>query len=224
MATIQQILDDIKLRYRHTFTTDQVIVWANEEQRELFEILELDSVPFSFSTVAGQYLYPIPLGVEKDRIKVMTYQINATTDFIEIPFRENDNNQYVSESDYWYTILENNFYLNIPSVPLDNRTIYIYLDQQPEAISSVNLNVEPAVPVRYQEILKLGVLERIAAARKDVAMKNNYAADKQEKIFELDIKMKQQVPEFHTPIDTLPRLHRNRTGRHVQYVTINTGP
>lgn len=226
MATIQAILNDINLRYKNTFTTDQVVVWMNEEQRELFEILELDSVPFSFSTVANQYLYPIPVGVEKDRIKVMTIQIDTVTpnaDYIELPFMQNDNNQYASPSDYWYSILEGNFYLNIPGGPLDNRTLYIYLDQQPEDMSSSNLSVEPSVPVRYQELLKLGVLKRIAGARKDIPMRNNYDAEYSDKLSQLEEKMQLQLPEYWAPIDVLPRMGRiGRTGRHVVVITQTT--
>lgn len=219
MATVQTLLDDINLRYRNTFSTDQKLVWMNEEQRELFEIIELDSVPFSFSTVKGQYLYPIPLGVEKDRIKVMTIQNNTvkpntkvTPDYVEMPFRENDNNQFVSEFRLWYTIVENNFYINYPGGPQDNRTVYIYLDQQPEAMSSANLNVEPAVPVRHQELLKLGTLKRIAAARKDVDMYNNYNADYIDKITRLKKKMALQQPEYHKTIDMMPSRRRSRVG------------
>ncbi|SDJ60576.1 phage adaptor protein [Paenibacillus naphthalenovorans] len=226
MATVQQILNDINLRYRNSFTTEQKIVWMNEEQRELFEILQLDSVPFSFSTVDGNYIYPIPNGVEKDRIKVMTIQVNDADppDFTEIDYIENDNRQFVPYAQYWYTILENNFYINVPGGPLDDRLVYIYLDQQPEDISPTNLNVELSVPVRYQELLKLGVLKRIAAARKDVIMYNNYLSEHENKIIELEIKMKLQQPEFDSPIDTLPRTNRSRNGRYVRYLTINSTP
>lgn len=225
MATIQQLLDDINLRYRNTFTTDQKLVWMTEEQRELFELLELDSVPFSFSTVKGQWLYPIPLGVEKDRIKVMAIQMNIPTPnttqtpvFRDMPFRENDNNQFVSESDLWYTIVENNFYINYPGGPQDNRTVYIYLDQQPEDLSSTNLNVEPAVPVRHQELLKLGTLKRIAAARKDVDMYNNYNTDYTDKITRLKKKMALQQPEYHQTIDVMPSRRRSGgAGRRVDW-------
>lgn len=218
MATIQLLLDDIDLRYRNTFTVSQKLVWMNEEQRELFETLELDSVPFSFSTIAGQYLYPIPNGVEKDRIKVITYQIN-TTDYVEVPFKENDNNQFASGNELFYTILENNFYFNIPTVPIDNRTIYIYLDSQPEDISSTVLNVEPSVPKRYQELLKLGTLKRIAAARKDGIMYNNYDSDYQNKVLDMEMKMALQVPEYHSPIDMMPRRNRHRNSSRPVVIT-----
>lgn len=217
MSTIQQILDDVNLRYRNTFTTDQKLVWMNEEQRELFEILELDSVPFSFPTAAGSYLYPIPLGVEKDRIKVMTIQTNDSATnptFVELPWVENDNHQFAYQWNYWFTILENNFYINFPAPPVNNRLIYIYLDQQPEAMTSSNLGVEPSVPVRYQELLKIGLLKRIASARKDTLNRNNYDADYQEKISNMQEKMALQVPEFHKAIDVLPRSEHYRIGRY----------
>lgn len=216
MASIQNLLNDIDLRYKNTFTTDQKLVWMNEEQRELFETLEVDSVPFSFSLVADQYLYPIPNGVEKDRIKVMTIQVNDQTpaSFEEIPFIENNNNREAFEDQYWYTIVENNFYINTPSTPVDGRLIYIYLDAQPEDLSSTALNIEPSVPIRYQELLKLGTLKRIAAARKDTQMYNNYDAEYQQKIADLEWKMKMQEPEFITPTSTLPR--RTNYGNNVQ--------
>lgn len=220
MASVQQILDDINLRYRNTFSTDQKLVWINEEQRELFETLEVDSVPFSFPLVGGQYLYPIPNGVEKDRIKVMTIQVNNNPDYVEVDFYENDNNQYPPVSAYWYTILEDNFYINTPMTPIDGRVVYIYLDAQPEDMSSSNLSVEPSVPVRFQELLKLGTLKRIAAARKDTAMFNNYAAEYEDKLSELEWKMQVQQPEFYSCVDMLPKRSRYRTGRTVQYVTL----
>jgi hypothetical protein len=214
MSSIQQLIVDIDLRYRNTFSVAQKLVWMNEEQRELFEILELDSVPFSFSTVAGMYLYPIPDGVEIDKIKVMTIQVNDAEDFTEIVFVENDNRQYAPYGSYWYTILEDNFYINVPGAPLDDRLIYIYCDQEPEDMVSTSLGVEPAVPVRYQELLKLGTLKRIAMARKDAGMFAAYKEDYEHKISELEWKMKMQEPELRTPIDMLPRANRYRRGRY----------
>lgn len=221
MSTVQQLLDDVNLLYRNTFTTDQKLVWMSEEQRELFEVLELDAVPFSFSTIQGQYLYPIPEGLEIDRIKVITVQVNDV-EYIEIPFAENDNRQYVSESDFWYTIVEKNFFINIPNGHIDGKLVYIYADQQPEDLTSSNLNTSPSVPVRYQELLKLGVLKRIARARKDAAMFNNYSAEYSEKLDEMIWKAKMQEPEFRGPIDVLPKRGGGRVRRNAQFVTLKS--
>jgi hypothetical protein len=215
MATSQAIMDDVNLRYRNTFTTPQKLVWMNEEQSELFEILELDSAPVSFPLITNVRFYPIPTGVDIDRIKTMSIQVNDdpnTPEFRQLPFRENDDNSYTYVPDLYYSIVGESFF--IPNGTIDDRQIYIYMDSQPTVITTSNLNDEPSVPVRYQEILKIGMLKRIASARKDTLMRNNYDADYQEKIIELEMKMKQQTPEFQTPIDVLPRNGRYRTGRY----------
>lgn len=210
MSTIQQLIDDVKLRYRHTFTTDQVLVWMNEEQRELFEILEIDAAPYSFTLVANTYFYPMPEDVEIEKIKTVNIQVNDQTppDFAQLPFIRNDDNQDASVAQYWYTIIENNFYINVPGGPVAGRKVYVYHDKSPTEISSANLSIEPSTPVKFQEILKLGVLERIAAARKDIVMKNNFAAEKEEKIAHELWSMKANEPEFISAIDVLPRVRR----------------
>lgn len=202
MATAQAILDDINLRYRNTFTTAQVLVWFNEEQRELFDVLELDSAPYNFLTVLDENFYAFPDGIDLTKIKVVTYQNDATTDpnYIEIPFKRNDDNQYGS-SDVWWTIVSDAFYLFVPDSVPASRIVYIYLDSSPDEVTTANVSSAPNLPVRFQEILKLGVLKRIAAARKDTIMKSNYEADYDQKIIEILWQKKLAEPEWITPID-----------------------
>jgi hypothetical protein len=52
--------------------------WFNEEQRELFDILELDNPPYTFQTVAGEKSTLSPINTTK--IKSVTYQDDATAD------------------------------------------------------------------------------------------------------------------------------------------------
>lgn len=224
MATIQQLLDDVSLRYRHSFTTAQVLVWMNEEQEELFQIFEIDSPPYAFTLVADQYLYPIPDGVDIDRIKVINVQVNDNTDptFEQLNFRRNDDYVDTWSSTYWYTIIEDNFFIHLPSDSMyaSTRYVYIYCDSQPTVITSSNLSVEPSVPLRYQEILKLGTLERIAAARKDLDMKSNFYNDKQEKIIDMEWRMRMQEPEWISPTDVMPRPNgRYQNYRRPIYIT-----
>jgi hypothetical protein len=213
LATIQSLLDDINLRYRNTFTTAQKVVWMNDEQNDLFEILEIDSVPYGFNTVASQFLYPIDAGIDIDRIKQLTIQVNSSTppNFDDLPFKRTTDEVDVSEC--WYTLVERNFYINIPSGAVNNRAVYIYLDSQPTAISETNLSVEPSIPLRYQDIFKVGVLKRIASARKDTLMRNNLDAEYQEMIQDVQWLMKMNTPEFTTPIDVMPKVSRNITYR-----------
>lgn len=214
MATIQALLNDINLRYRNTFTTDQLIVWMNEEQEELFQIFELDSAPYAFTLLRDETdnpvkFYPIPDGVDIDRIKVISVQINDDPEptFQEIHFKRNDDYISTQYEGYWYTIVENNLfiYLSSDTMYVNTRYVYIYCDTQPTVITSSNLNLEPSVPLRYQEILKLGTLKRIALARKDDVWASNYDASREEKIADMEWRMKMSEPEFVSPADANPK-------------------
>lgn len=222
MATIQQLLDDINLRYRNTFTNAQKIIWMNEEQTDLFEIFEIDSPPYNFTLVANTYFYPIPSGTEIDKIKTITIQIDddaTEPNFDELPFKRNDDRQFVYEDEYWYTIVEDNFFINVPGDIVEGRNVYVYFDSSPTEISASSLNVEPSTPKRYQEILKLGTLERICAARKDTAAKTNYANEKEAKIADVEWRMKMSEPEWIAPVDTLPRSSRYRREQRAIWIT-----
>jgi len=216
MASIQSLLDDINLRYRNTFTPTQKIVWMNDEQSELFEILEIDSVPYGFITVVNQFLYPIDTEIDVDRIKQLTIQI-SDTNFSDLPFKRTTDE--VDESEYWYTLVERNFYVNVPGGAITNRAVYIYMDIQPVLITEIALTVEPSIPLRYQEILKYGVLKRIAMARKDVIMANNYDATYQQMILDMEWKMKMNTPDFPTAINVMPLKGRYRNRRRPVVVT-----
>lgn len=210
MATSTQIIADIDLRYRNTFSIPQKLVWFNEEQRELFDILELDSPPLSFSTVDGQNFYPFPDQFDVTKIKVVTYQINDTAEpnFVEIPFKRNDDNQFGPYS-IWYTIVSDAFYLYVAdSVPAD-RIVYIYTDADPAEVTLANVGSSPEMPVKFQEILKLGVLKRIAGARKDTVFYSNYDAEREQKIADVMWAKRLAEPEWIQAQDAMPRIQRS---------------
>lgn len=210
MATVAAaVLDDIKLRYRHTYTTAQVLVWMNEEQRELYEMLEIDAPsPYTFTTLAGIPFYPLDSDLDVTKIKAVTLQTSDSStekpEFKEIDFKRNDDRQYVGGSETYYSILgPNGLFLNVPGGVQGDRIGYIFCDAVAVDIvegGSIDL------PIKYMEILKLGTLERIAAARKDIEMKTNYASDKQEKIESLLWLSKLKEPEWTSPIDVMPKV------------------
>jgi len=215
MASSQAILTDVDLRYRNTFTTLQKLVWFNEEQRELFDILELDSPPYAFTTVEGENTYPFPDEFDVTKIKTVTFQTNKsiTPTFTEIKFMRNDDNQV--GTGIWWSIVSNTFFLYVPdSVPGD-RVVYIYCDSEPTEVTTQNITSSPDLPVKYQEILKFGILKRIAGARKDVLMKSNYEADYEQKLADVLWQKKLAEPEFIQPIDVLPHAgHYHYHGRY----------
>lgn len=205
MATITQIIADIDLRYRNTFTVSQKLVWLNEEQRELFDILELDSPPYAFTTVEGENFYPFPAEFDMTKIKTVTMQNDDTANpqYIEIAFKRNDDNQF--GVDVWYTIVSDTFFLYVPSTVPGNRVLYIYCDSEPTEVTTANVNAAPDLPTKFQEILKLGVLKRIAGARKDVTFQNNFDMEREQKIQDVLWQRKLAEPEFIQPVDNQPR-------------------
>lgn len=207
MATIQQLLDDVNLRYRNTFTIPQKLVWMNEEQRDLFDILQIESAPFLLTMTAGLSVYPIPSEIEVQRIKTISIQA-SDSEYIPLPFKRNDDNEVASETEYWYTVVGEVFFFHVPGGAIEGRSIYIYHDKKPTEISDTALGEEPDTPKKYQEILKLGTLERIAAARKDIGMKNNFASEKEQRIADVLWDMKMNEPEFSSAMNVLPRIRR----------------
>jgi hypothetical protein len=218
MPSRQQIIDDVNLRYRNTFTTTQKLTWINDYEQTLFEIFEIDAPPYNFTMVADTNYYPIPEEVDIEKIKVISIEINDGT-YDELPFKRNDDKQYVSESEYWYTIISDTFYINVPGGAVEGRNVYIYHDKKPTEWTSSNLSSEPDTPSKFQEILKLHLLEMIAGARKDVEMKNNYLNDKEKMIDDYVYQMKMSEPEFIPAADVNPKVRHG--GRWWNYVAKN---
>lgn len=211
MPSSQQILNDVDLRYRNTFTTAQKLVWLNEEQRELFDLLEIDSPPYAFTTVEGENFYPFPDQFDPTKIKTASIQINDDSNFVPLPFKRNDDNENVGYGEMWYTIVSDGMFISAGEVTPGDRTVYIYVDSDPTEVTTSNINEPPDLPTKYQEILKLGVLKRIAGARKDIQMRNSFDVEYQEKISDILWQRKMKEPEFSSAVDMMPQKSRGRS-------------
>lgn len=211
MATIQSLLDDINLRYRNTFTDAQKLVWMNDEQNDIFNTFKIDIGPVNFALQKGVQFYPLPVIVEYiEQIRTVTIQVGANQtypEFMELPYRRDDDG-VLADCDLWYTLVgQDTIFINIPpTATVDDYQVYMYIDGAAFQITSVTSPV--SVPQKYQEILKLGTLKRIAAARKDVLMYNNYDIQRNEIIMDMTWTSVINEPSWISPVSaafTVPK-------------------
>lgn len=198
------LIKDIRVRYRNTFDDAQLLVWLNESMNEIYQTIELDSIPYLVQTIYHEHFYNLPPNMDVTKIKTVTGRINNSDAYIEIPFVRVDDMQFSSPETHWYSIVGQMFYINVPGEILDNTPFLIFCDAFVDDVTTDQIEDIVQLPAKYHEILKLGVLERIAAARKDVTMKGNYSADKQEKIDDFAWQTKLAEPEWTKPIDAMP--------------------
>jgi hypothetical protein len=212
MTTAGDLLSDIDLRYRNTFTAAQKSVWMNDEQNDIFNTFKIDIGPVNFPLQTGVQFYPLPVTVQYiEQIRTVTIQVTSSQpypDFIELPYRRDDDG-VIDSGDYWYTIVgQNTMFINIPPTDtVDSYQVYIYLDGASVQITDSTSPV--SVPQKYLEILKYGVLRRIAEARKDSTMQANFDASRNEIIQDMLWSSVVNEPDWITPVSTLPTIPKN---------------
>lgn len=209
MATYTELLTDIKTRYRHSFTDAQVLVWLNESMLEIYDTIELDSIPYLMQTSYEEHFYNLPANLDVTKIKTVTYRINEDNVFEELPFVRVDDMQFANREELWYSIVSRMFYINVPGGVVDNIPVFIFCDDFFDLITTANLGDALTLPLKYHEVLKLGVLERIAGARKDVVMKNNYFVDREQRMSDYVWASKLAEPEWTSVADAMPKVSRS---------------
>ena len=206
-----QLLPDINLRYRNTFTDVQKYGWMNDEQNDIFNIFKIERDPVPVPLVTGSKLYMRPPEIKYiDQVRAATIQVDSVKNnphFVDLPYYR-DFNKVRADDAPWYTFLgSDKIYINVPNTDVTGRVVYFFLDATPDPI--VDGNSKIAVPDKYLEVLKYGVLRRIAEARKDIVMVNNYTASREELINDLLWTEVINEPEWVQPTPTLWYKNRN---------------
>lgn len=221
MTTAATLLTDINLRYRSTYTEAQKCTWMNDEQNEIFNMFKIDIGAVNFPLVADVQFYAIPSVIDDiDQIRTATIQINDDAtfpEFVQLDYVRDGNSVRADENNYWYTIIGDSLYINIPGGAVTDRQVYFYLDGYAEDITTGTSNV--SVPRKYLEILKLGTLKRIAAARKDIQMRNSYEAERNQIIDDMLWTAQMSEPEFTSPADCMPSVSRYRRKQRAIWIT-----
>ncbi|MCM3746521.1 hypothetical protein M3223_04050 [Paenibacillus pasadenensis] len=214
MPTIQQLLDSVDLTYRNSFTSAQKVEWMDFTQRQIFQKVPKERTPYSFSTVDGTALYPLPADCDRFGIKEVTIETGLASDRYEtLPFLSTESNIPVGQGSRFYSLLENMVFLNpVPETQTAGRRVFILYNGRPTALTGASPGAVPELEEDFHELLVLGCLERIARARGEIEDKNNFASDYNMLLQEYVRTYKLRQPEYYSPKDVMPQ-NRSRWGR-----------
>ncbi|WP_339283666.1 hypothetical protein [Paenibacillus sp. FSL R5-0486] len=206
------LLADINLRYRNTFTEAQKLVWMNDEQNDIFQSFKIESDPVPVPLVTGSKLYLRPPEIKYiEQVRAATMQLNSSGNdpaFVDLPFRRNMNDVGANFAP-WYTFLgSDKMYINLPNTDMTDCIAYFFIDAYATPITAGTSVL--SLPDKYMEIMKYGVLRRIAEARKDIVMVNNYTGSRDEIIDNMLWTEVTNEPEWVVPTSTQKfRSHSN---------------
>lgn len=221
MTTATTLLTDINLRYRNTYTEAQKCTWMNDEQNEIINMFKIDIGSINFPLIANTEFYAIPIDIEDiDQIRTATIQINDDAtypEFVQLDYKRDGNSVQVDPNAYWYSVIGESIYINVPGGAVTDRQVYFYLDGTSTAITAGTSTV--TIPRKYLELLKLGTLKRIAAARKDITMRNAYESERLQIIDDMLFAAILNEPEWTSPADCMPRSGRNRQYERAVWIT-----
>lgn len=218
MSTVQALLDDINLRYRNTFTTDQLVKWMDMVQRQIFQDVKHEAPPYNFTTLSGVQSYGLPNDCDPMGVKVISIETKTGSGkYNPLDFIRFGSNELVSDRQEFYTIVTGGLFLSpAPTDQTAGRNVFVYYNKRPAAISSSDLMMIPDLNEDYHELLVWGTLERIAAARKDSDSKTNYANEFTALYQKYRDQYDNEQPEYNVTKDKLPRRGLVGTGRRKQ--------
>lgn len=209
MKSSGQIMADAKTRYRHIYSDATIIGWFNIVLKELWKIVPRESFPATIA-LNGTQLYDLPNGIKRKHIKKVTKGVIGGTftplDFVEVNESSRANgyslmaNQIVIEED--------------PNNTIEYILMIYYQKTIPDEVTELNLSDPPDIDESYEELVTVALLERIASARKDIKMKNNYASDYQFLLGDFAMEALTEDPDYPSCRDELPR--RSRYGISVE--------
>lgn len=192
-----EILQDTDGRVANVLARSEKVRWLNQIQRRVFRNVNIPMTLY-LETIAGQTVYPLDPDFPTDRI----YRV--TVDNVEYPYRRLDQPQ---GRRFYYLLLN---HLAIEPMPMeDGLGIWVFYNKRPlelldglttaeiEALTDEELQeVIPELPVDYHELYVLGLCEKIAKAKEDVPLANNYVGDFNKLLAEMILQLMNQQPEY----------------------------
>lgn len=205
MPTIQEIIDEVDLTYRNTYTPEQKIKWMDAVQRQIFQVVPKESPPYVFTTVAGFSFYALPEDCDRFGIKEVTIERAAGTEkYDTLPYISIESNQEIGETSKFYSVLQDQILINpLPNADSEGKKVYVIYNHRPAQLNDPDSI--PELEEDFHELLTLGVLERVARARGEIEDKNNFANDYNLLFRQYKEIYKLRQPEYYKINDVLPR-------------------
>lgn len=173
--TAETFLSDVDARYPNGFTEAQKIVWLNEGVRVLYGYMGVQDYAV-ISTVADQYIYSLPSGVEFDAIKSVTMSYNAEvalTKASQAEYLPVFGDESLQPRSYFQPVEGKiGFY---PCPEEAGMKVRIRYQKKGQDVATRLSNVE--VRKDYLPALKFHVLRTIALSVSDISAANNFGQE-----------------------------------------------
>jgi hypothetical protein len=208
MPTVQQLLNTVDTTYRNTYSTTQKIEWMDITQKQIFQTVRHEALPWQFQTVKDFAFYPLPDDCDPMGIKQVNIETKPGSNrFYKLPFVNIESSTIVDYNDEFYSIEANqNFYINpIPTEATEGRTVFVYYNKRPATLSVANLTAFPDLEEDFQELLVLGCLIRICRARGEMEDKAMFQADYNKLLKDYQDMYDTPYPEYKVTTDKLPK-------------------
>ncbi|MEI2285025.1 hypothetical protein [Paenibacillus polysaccharolyticus] len=208
MPTVQSLLNSVDTTYRNSYSIAQKVEWMDTTQKQIFQTVRHEALPYSISLSANFAYYPLPPDCDPMGIKQVVIETKAGRDrYDDLRFVSIESNEDVGDSARFYSIASNqNIFINpLPKLEDEGRMVFVYYNRRPAELTASQLDRIPDIEEDFQELLVLGCLERIARARGEYDDKNTFAADYLALLRDYKSLYRTPYPEYTKPQDKMPR-------------------
>lgn len=217
MPTVQQILDKVDL-YRNPYSASDKVDWMDTVQKQIFQDVPHEALPYSFTTLSGYSFYALPSDCDPMGPKTLTIETGVGSGrYKTLRFISNNSTERLGDKDEFYSIQGNeNIFLNPePDDTTAGRKVYLVYNKRPATLSSANTSAIPDLEEDFHELLELGVKIRIARERGEEEDQFRFQRDF-DRLYQMYVRRyKFNFPKYHRTFDVMPTMRRGgRAGRH----------
>jgi hypothetical protein len=172
--TLNDIIAEIDEKYPNGLSADSKVRKMDILQKRLYRKMRKQTFQ-SFSLVTDQPIYPISMSI--DNIYDVLVGSNATNQFVSYPNKKIvDTSITTSKYHYFVSDLVAGDFIGIYPTPDDSvDTMVIWYYEEPETLTSTNLNISPSLDPDYHMMFVYYVCQQIAENYRDFDIANGFA-------------------------------------------------